>query len=187
MRPHTEKLRLEILDSVARARELVRRAGEPALRKQPEEGGWSAAECLEHLTLSTESFTRKLRRALDAAVTRPARGQETTSWLGRILLWHTEPPVRKKDTAPEKFHPTVPASRDVLLARFEKAHRELIQLIEETDGIDRMRVKVPYVAVKWIRITLLDAFTLLSAHDRRHLWQAERACAGGAGAYNPPA
>lgn len=176
MRVYTEKLRLEILDSVGRARDLARRAGDAALRKQPQEGGWSAAECIEHLTLSTESFTRKLRRALDAATTRPARGEEKISWLGKILVWHTEPPVRRKDTAPEKFHPTVPASREVLLGRFEKAHRELIQLIEETDGIDRLRVKVPYVAAKWMRISLLDAFALLAAHDRRHLWQAEKAC-----------
>ena len=182
MRAHTEKLRLEILDSIGRARELVRKSGE-AIRKQPDEGGWSAAECLEHLTLTTESFTRKLRRAIDETATRPAREREKHSWRGRIYLWFVEPPVRRKVSTTAKFIPSVPASREVLLARFEKAHRELIQLIEETDGIDRMRIKVPTPVWKRLRISLLDALAALCAHDRRHLWQAERSC----GAYNPPA
>ena len=182
MRPYTEKLRLEILDSVGRARELVRKNGE-AIRKQPEEGGWSAAECIEHLTLSTESFTRKIRRTIDESVTRPARERESYSFIGRIYLWYVEPPVRRKVSAAEKFIPTVPASREVLMARFEKSHRELLQLIEETDGIDRMAIKVSSPISKRLRISLLDALAALCAHDRRHLWQAERAC----GAYNPPA
>ena len=182
MRAPTEKLRLEILDSIGRARELVRKSGE-GIRKQPEEGGWSAAECLEHLTLTTESFTRKLRRAIDETTTRPAREREEHTWAGRIYLWFVEPPVWRKISTTAKFVPTAPVSRDVLLARFEKAHRELIQLIEETDVIDRIRVKVPAPAWKRLRISLLDALAALCAHDRRHLWQAERAC----GAYNPPA
>ena len=182
MRVLTEKLRLEVEDSIGRARELVRKQGE-AIRKQPDEGGWSAAECLEHLTLTTESFTRKLRRAIDETATRPARDREKHTWAGRIYLWFVEPPVRRKVSTTEKYIPTATAPREVLIARFEKAHRELIQFIEETDGIDRMRIKVPSPASKRIRISLLDALAALCAHDRRHLWQAERAC----GAYNPPA
>jgi len=177
MRVQTERLRLEILDSIGRVRDLARRVDEAAFRKRPEEHGWSAAECVDHLNSSTESFVRKIRRVIETGKVRPGSPQEDLTLLGRLYLWFMEPPVRKRVPSPQNYVPgaTTPP-REVLLVRFEKSHRELIQLIEETDAIDRTRLKLPTPVSKWIRISLLDAFAVLASHDRRHLWQAERAC-----------
>ena len=179
MRVQTERLRLEVLDSIGRARELTRKYDEATFRRRPEEHGWSAAECLDHLNSSTESFVRKIRRVLESVKTVPPKGGfEDLTLYGRIYLWFMEPPVRKRVPSPRNFVPAVTtASREAMLMRFEKAHRELIQLIEETDAIDRTRVKLPTPVSKWFRVSLLDTFAVLASHDRRHLWQAERACA----------
>lgn len=177
MRVQTERLRLEILDSIGRAKELARKVDDPTFRRRPEGDAWSAAECIDHLNVSTESFVRKIRRAVEGGKVRPGRDHEDLTLFGRIYLWLMEPPVRKRLPSPQNYVPaaTTPP-REVLLVRFERAHRELIQLIEETDAIDRGRLKLPSPVSKWIRISLLDAFAVLAAHDRRHLWQAERAC-----------
>lgn len=175
MQVQTEKLRLELLDAIAVAKELATRVDPEAFRRRPEDGSWSAAECIEHLSLSAETFVRRLRRVVEASKRMPPPRAEKLTWIGRAYVWLLEPPVGRKLPAPQSFVPGAVAERAVLMARFERTHRELIALIEETDTIDRTRIKVPTPVGKWVRISLLDSFTALAAHARRHLWQAQRA------------
>jgi hypothetical protein len=178
MHEGTQRLCRELREAVLRGRALITAADDAKLYQRPGEASWSAAECVEHLSLTAEKYNRRIRRMLETAKTRPAGGPAKHTIIGRILLSMMEPPVRRKLPAPKGFVPGSGDPRDVLLARYEAAHEELIKLIEETDAIDRTRVKVPSPATNLIRISLHDAFALISAHTRRHLWQAERALAG---------
>ncbi len=175
MQVHTEKLRLELLDAMGAAKELAARVDSDAFRRRPADGSWSAAECIEHLSLTAETFVRRLRRVIEASKKQKPRRDETLSWLGRAYVWLLEPPVNRKLPAPSAFLPGAVAERAVLMARFERTHRELITLIEETDTFDRTRIKVATPVGKWMRISVLDSFTALAAHARRHIWQAQRA------------
>ena len=67
-----------------------------------------------------------------------------------------------------------PSRIDVLISRFDQTHAQLVKLIEETDAIDRMRIRIPFADYEWLRPTLFDTFCIIAAHDRRHLWQAEQ-------------
>ena len=176
MQLQTEKIRLEILDSISRVKDLVAVTSDAALQKRPAEGAWSAAECLEHLSLSVENYVRRIRRTLETAKTRPPRKTESFSLVGRLFLWRMEPPVRMKRRSPRSSRPeTVLPTGKQLYARFDETHRALIALLEETDRFDRTALKMPSPLSKYLKISLLDAFALFAAHDRRHLWQAERA------------
>jgi hypothetical protein len=87
-----------------------------------------------------------------------------------------EPPFRSRFTAAVEFVPAaVPPRLDLLLGRFDTTHNHLMRLVEETDAIDRMRIRLVLPASDWMRLTLFDAFSIIAAHDRRHLWQAEQA------------
>jgi hypothetical protein len=176
MRAQTERLRLEYRDSIARARELVSRSGSEAMRRKAEDGGWCASECLDHLNLTNEDYLRRMTAAVGAAEVRPPRREETLSWIGRYFVRSFEPPVKRRFTAAATLVPAgTPPRIELLASRFEQTHQHLIRLIEETDAIDRTQIKITLADSDWVRVTLFDAFCLLAAHDRRHLWQAERA------------
>ncbi|HUP44045.1 MAG TPA: DinB family protein [Thermoanaerobaculia bacterium] len=176
MRAQTERLRLEYRDSVARAKELVGSSTAAALRTRPEDGSWCAAECLDHLNLTAEDFIRRIREAVGQTAVRPPRREEKLSLPGRFYVRNYEPPPRRRFTAAATLVPAAAGPRiDVLLGRFEQIRTQLIHLVEETDSIDRMRIRLPYADSDWTRLTLFDTFCLLAAHDRRHLWQAEQA------------
>ncbi len=175
MQIQTERLRLEYQDSIARGLELAARIDDQRLRRRPDAGGWCAAECLEHLSVTMEVYQKRIREAMYKGKLRPARRKEKVSLIGRIVARVLEPPVGRKLSAPGEFAPQNVPERAALLRRFEQTHRAMIQLIEETDAIDRGRVKVPATGSERMRLPLLDIFAVLAAHDRRHLWQAERA------------
>ncbi|HEX6178114.1 MAG TPA: DinB family protein [Thermoanaerobaculia bacterium] len=177
MRAQSERLRLEYRDCVARAKELFSKAGAAGMRRKPDGGGWTAAECLEHLVLVGDDIAKKIRNAVDAAEVRPPRSEEKLSFFGKMLIRSFEPPVRKRYTAAHYLVPQAanPPRLDLLLGRFEQVHTRLGKLIEETDAIDRMRIRITLPDSEWMKVTLFDAFSMVAAHDRRHLWQAERA------------
>ena len=177
MRAQSERLRLEYRDCVARAKELIVRAGIEGARRKPEDGGWSAAECLEHLVLACEDSAKRIGVAIDSAPVRPPRREETLSFVGKMLVKSFEPPSRRHFTAARQLVPVpVAAPRvDLIISRFEQTHARVSQLVEETDAIDRMNIKITLPDSDWWKITIFDAFNLIAAHDRRHLWQAERA------------
>ena len=176
MRAQTERLRLEYRDSIARAKDLVAGSTAAALRRKPEDGSWCAAECIDHLNLTAEDYMRRIREAVEQSTVRPPRREEKVSWLGRYYVRNYEPPPRRRFTAAATLVPATSGPRiDILLGRFEQIRLQLVRLVEETDAIDRMSIRIPYADSDWVRLTLFDTFCLIAAHDRRHLWQAEHA------------
>jgi hypothetical protein len=177
MKPHTERLRAEYMDVVRRGRELVARLDDAALTRRPAAGGWSAAECLDHLSATAELYVRRLRHVLDEAAVRSDSPDEKHSLTGRLFLYIMEPPVRRfrVKIPTEKLAPRELPARTDLLQRFDEMHAQLMSVVEESDPFDRSKLRVPSPASKRITMTLLDALALLASHARRHLWQAERA------------
>jgi uncharacterized damage-inducible protein DinB len=177
MKPHTQRLQSEFEEIVRRGSDLVTRLDDAALQRRPSADGWSVAECIDHLSATGELYVRRLRRAFDEGPARSAQAEERLSLFGRLLVRIMEPPVRrirlKVPTA--KLDPGAPVSREALVQRFAEVHAQLGALITESDALDRRRLRVTTPASKRVKITLLDGLSLLAAHGRRHLWQAERA------------
>jgi hypothetical protein len=177
MKPHTERLQREFEEVVRRGNELAARLDEAALRKRPAENSWSVAECLDHLSATAEMHVRRFRRTLDEATVRNGSTEEKLTWRGRLFVHIMEPPVgRIRLPLPTaKLAPVRMESREALMERFADMHDQLLALLIESDALDRNRLRVTTPASKRITITLVDGFSLLAAHARRHLWQAERA------------
>ena len=177
MKPHTERLHREFDEVIRHAGELVSRLDDAALHRRPSAGSWSVAECVDHLSATAEMHVRRFRRTLDAATARNGSNREKLSWRGRFFVYIMEPPVgRVRLPLPtSKLAPAEMRSREALMQRFGEMHRQLLALLDESDAFDRNRLRVTTPASKRITITLVDGFSLLAAHARRHLWQAERA------------
>ena len=142
---------------------------------RPAEGRWSVGECLEHVALTNESYTRKFQR-LGARGTLPSGvGPWKGSLVGRIFLWMMEPPPRGRVKAPAAFLPSASRlEKAATLRRFEGSRDALLAVLATFEGVDLGRARVASPAARWLRFDLASAFGILAAHERRHLWQARR-------------
>ncbi len=160
-----------------RAQTLVSKAGEARMAIRPKPGSWSAAECLAHLTLSTELFLPVWRTAFVSA-----RGAPTVSWSDgpiqngpprqRFLHWVLQPPPKIRVKAPAGLQPVAAAE---VLSGFLLSQAQLFNVISESVGLALDRIKIASPVAARVRYNVWSSFRATDAHQRRHLWQAERA------------
>jgi DinB superfamily len=137
---------------------------------------WSIAQCLDHVAKMNNLLTGAMRTAVRRG--RPGkkrpRTKLQTSWFERYLIESMDAPPRQKFRA----SPTVLAARflrgEEVLLSFCRSHQELRLLIEECTQMDvnRIRFRVPFI---WcLRMRVSAGVLFLTAHQRRHLWQAKQ-------------
>jgi hypothetical protein len=51
---------------------------------------------------------------------------------------------------------------------------QYIDRLRQANGLDLSRARVRSPASKWLRMPLGSGFAVMTAHERRHLWQARR-------------
>jgi len=156
-----------------------------AFGRRPSPGSWSAAECLDHLNLSADPYlavwTRELQAQRDRSSSAPVE-YGLDLW-GRLLYWTLEPPPRFRFPTKPGFIPeevaetTSPEWLQGVLPGFLDRQRQILETIESARGfpIDRIKMTSPFEAR--VRYTIWSSFCVTAAHERRHLWQAERALA----------
>ena len=167
----------ELRDIEAHARGLVESVDEATWVTRPKPESWSMSECLAHLTLSTNAFLPAVREQLARPEVRarqaPARmRRDLIGWaLSRML----EPPVRSKMPTTASFIPGGHQSRAEALAAFVASQAALLELLHESDGIDITQVRMTSPFNARVKYSLFSMFRITTAHQRRHLWQAEQA------------
>jgi len=163
----------------ARARTFVAALSTETLMRRPSVEQWSPAECLTHLSLTAYIFKPLLDQTIDAARAHGLRGVGPYRMdpLGRIMRWVLEPPYRVRTKAFPTVAPMDVGSPAKVLPTFITAQEVLVDCLRAADGValDRATIISPFN--RRLRYNLLSAFALLAAHERRHLWQAERAVA----------
>jgi hypothetical protein len=184
MHPQIETLLGELDAASASAATLGANVDETAFHARPASGGWSAAECLVHLSLTTAGLLPRIDAALDAG--RPGVADDHRygrGIVGSLLARSMEPPVRMRSRTIAAFVPDSTGSRDEVLAAFERSQTALAERLRRASGLnlDRLRIASPFSAR--VKYNVYAAFCVLLAHERRHLWQAGQAIAEAA---NPP-
>jgi hypothetical protein len=174
-----EEVEKELNAAMQRAWALVSSTEPRLFTVRPHPTAWSAAECLAHLSLSSESFIPVLREAIDDARARGIRSAKDPRMdvLGKLLKWFLEPPIRKKVKTRAPFVPRSVRAKAEAFGEFSSLQSKLVDLLEECRGLDLRRIKVVSPFDKRVRYNLYSAFKILAAHERRHLWQAEQAIA----------
>jgi hypothetical protein len=162
---------------IRRAHELVDSVDPATMNRVPPGGGWSAAQCIEHLNETARVYLPVLAEAIEQGRTGDPSGVgEGRTLLGRVVVWAQEPPVRFRFRT---FDSIRPPNGDLdpaqIVADFETLHEELIVRINESGSTDRKRIRIRSVLDPRLKLSLGDWFAFLAAHGRRHLWQAERA------------
>lgn len=146
---------------------------------RPDPQAWSIALCLEHLNVTARVYLPQLDEGIASAIRRGLYGEGpfTYNWIGRLLPRMAEPPPRFRVKAPRPFHPPADRARQQIVAAFRAYQVQFIDRLRQANGLDLARARVASPMSPWLRLPLGGAFALMSAHERRHLWQARQVMA----------
>ena len=128
---------------------------------QANQGTWSTWQCFDHLARINQVYCQ----ALEAAVENPRATAESTpqrvvpGLFARWFIKGMEPPVRMRFKA---------------LQAFLASHAPVQHVLEFWDRVNFNRVGFKNPFVPLVRFTVGTGLMVINAHDRRHLWQAER-------------
>ncbi|MGZ5433872.1 MAG: DinB family protein [Thermoanaerobaculia bacterium] len=171
-----EEVEKELNEATRRAWTLVQSTDGRLFTVRPGAVSWSAAECLAHLSISTELFLPVLKSTIERARKKKRRGKPKMDVIGRVMAWFLEPPIRKKVKTAAPFVPRSTRAKAEAFGEFASLQEKLLDLLREARDVDlRTRLVSPFD--RRVRYNLYSAFRIVAAHERRHLWQAEQAVA----------
>jgi DinB superfamily len=155
------------------AKKLVAGRSQSDLTKSLESTSWSVAQCLDHLAQTANAFVPVISSAIVRAPRLTTNRALRTGALTRLFIRNLEPPYRLRFKV---LAPLVPRQHDFNSAwgAFEESQARLGKTIRSASGLalDRVRVESPVYAR--FNYNVYGAFRMLTAHERRHLWQIEQ-------------
>lgn len=174
---------VESLESAqSKLRSLSDTVSEADWSKHPARDAWSAADCVEHLNLTSRAYVPRLREALESArlMRKPQAKEYHMDFAGRMLAFMMRPMKhigkfkigRVKTTGP--FTPRGGQTRQQLLSDFVLLQSDLIRILRSADGlpIDQVKVQSPFGKMRYNAYSALE---IVAQHEHRHLQQAEEA------------
>lgn len=158
------------------ARALLAELDDAAFNWRRAPGTWSIAECIDHLNMTGRKYIRALDRAIEEGRARNLVGAGPFRYglLERWIVRFMDAPPKLRIKAPKAF---VPASETRLAesaAAFAALQDEFQACLARADGLHFGKVKARSPVSKRIKFSLGAAFAAISAHQRRHLWQARQ-------------
>jgi hypothetical protein len=182
MDPQLAALIADLQSAQARLTALHGTLSGEAWRRRPRLTGWSAAECVEHLNLTSEALLPRLRAGIEQARAGQWRAasrhrRDVVGW----LMWKViSPSGRLRTKTLPAFVPSDQKPPELLVADFERLQADVIACVSAAEGLPIENVKLASPFDARVRYNLYAAMTLVPRHQHRHLLQAERA-AGAAG------
>ena len=176
--PQLTQLLRELDATSAHATKLVESNDDRRFHAKPAPQSWSAAEAIAHLTISNKEVVAEIIRVLatDSANSVPDTHRYRMDLIGTLLRWSLEPPYRIKAPTAPGFVPTAVADRRVVLSEFLEQQRAVEGVIGRAQGRDlSARITSPFNSR--VHYNVFAALRVITTHNRRHLWQAERALA----------
>lgn len=169
----------ELNDATARAWALVKTTDPRMFTVRPNPMSWSAAECLSHLSISSDMFLPVLRDALADGRKRNLMAKKPPKMdvLGRVLRWFLEPPIRQRMKTSAPFVPKAVRAKAEAFGEFASLQEKIAELARSAAGLDLRKLKIVSPFDKRVKYNVYSAFLIITAHQRRHLWQAEQAVA----------
>jgi hypothetical protein len=143
-----------------------------------ETGSWSVAECLDHLAAANRAYLHAMKEPAirTREQGRVRRGPAKPGFVGRWFARTMEPPVRARFRmkAPRLIKPRVAPPLADAFAGFRTSQDEVRAFLLAYADLDLAGVRFPNPFVRGIRFSLATGLHVITAHQRRHLWQAWR-------------
>jgi hypothetical protein len=156
-----------------KAKELITGRSQSHLTASLQSKSWSVAQCLDHLAETANAFVPVISSAIARAPRLTTNRALRTGTLTRLFIRNLEPPYRLRFKV---LAPLVPRQHDFNCAwgAFEESQLQLAKTIQSAAGlaIDQVSVESPVYAR--FNYNGYGALRMLTAHERRHLWQIEQ-------------
>ena len=138
--------------------------------------GWSIAECLDHLATINAFYVTAIQPGVARAKARgwTRQGPLKPGFFGALFINSLEPPVKRRLRAPRGMQPGVAKSRGEILTQYRAAHDAVRRLIMDAAEIDANRARYRNPFLKVVNFRVSTGLGVITAHDRRHLWQAKQ-------------
>lgn len=148
---------------------------------RPAPGRWSIGECITHLNIVNALDLAPLSEAIEHGRARGQLGQGPFHYgfFSRKFIASMELPSTRKIKAPKIYIPPPDCDPDQAIGDYTRISAGLRRLALSANGLHLARVKTAMPALppalRWlVRMPLGARLTVITVHDRRHLWQAEQ-------------
>lgn len=170
-----QQLENEFLDMKKDAGEFLGKIKDSEFNKRPDDGGWSIAECIDHLIVTGVDYCDTLEKGIKQLAEKNIKytGEMKHSWVGQRFVNSVEPPVSRKFKSPAKWRPASKINKTKVATAYLQLQDRYIDLLHMAEGYDLTKIKLPSPAVSWIKFRAFTIFAVNSAHQRRHLEQAK--------------
>lgn len=168
----------EYTQALERIDELTQ-APEDLFLLKPDSSTWSADEIFRHLRRFNNLYIRSIdqieRASSDKTVTEP---QFKPSLPAGIIIKFMEPPYKLKIPTLAPMYPKASSESGMHTTAMDlrETNNRVIELLNELKSnnanLDKLKGRHP--VFKFLPMTLTDLFLVMSAHQRRHFWQAEQ-------------
>lgn len=168
-------VRSALLATEEEAATLVSRLSPEQADWRPNERSWSVRQCLDHLARTNLAYAAALEEAIRlSGKSGEGTRQITPGWFGAWFIKTMEPPVQTRFKTFRKVAPAETGNLQDALEAFLKSHEPVGRVLESAANLDfnRVRFENPFVGI--LRFTLGTGLLIINAHDRRHIWQAQR-------------
>ena len=168
-----EKIRQEMEAVNAEAQRLVAGLSEEQIGKRPQPGRWSLAEVFVHLNLTAQIYLPEIDRAIEEGRAKglTGGGPFKLDLIGKMFVKYSEPPYRMKTKAPGMIKPLLQGPAGEALPQFLRSQELVVKRLEAANGLDLGRIKFVSPLASVVKMNLLAPFAVITAHQRRHLWQ----------------
>jgi hypothetical protein len=167
----------DLLSAEREASEIIARTSFSQANWQPNTGrSWSIVQCLSHLARTNRIYAAAMYEAaarVNGRSEHPSQGI-APGLLGAWFIRSLEPPVRARMKARQKVYPVTQADPSEILAEFVDSHKPVRSVIEAVSDMDVNRIRFKNPFVPFVRFTVGTGLLVITAHDRRHLWQANQ-------------
>lgn len=172
-----DELQSQLTEVSLRFQELVQSSGAEISSMPPAPGSWSASQCLEHLSISSDAYFPVWQQVIANAGPRRValHAPYPMDFWGRLLSWILEPPSRIRSKTPIAFEPAADREIGSVLDGFLDRQERIIATLHRCRGRAIDQVKMASPVDPRIRYSIWSSFVIVAAHERRHLWQAEKA------------
>lgn len=138
-------------------------------------GGWSIAQCLQHLNSYGDYYFPLMDKSLKNANNQPIKSDFESSWLGSYFIKMMEPETGKKKYKAFKGHiPAADLDAQAVVATFIQQQEWLLELLKKAQTTDLNAIRIPISITRLVRLKLGDVFQFIIAHNERHIQQAMR-------------
>jgi len=146
------------------------------LNWKPNAESWGIGQCFDHLMTANESYFPIIEQIIKGE--KPRTFWESLpvlpTFFGWMLIKYLSPESTKKLKAPDVFKPSSSDIDPNIINNFVRQQNQLTFLMKQTTELDLRHTKITSPALRFVTYSLIDAYTIIVVHEKRHLQQARR-------------